>query len=217
MWPLGWTIGFLARPLAVTQEATLRWHAAFAVKRDMLELRGLPIVDALARLTPLQTPPGRELLVDVRGGWTAHFHNNHLGGDSASWTYHLSGVLGCEGVIASHIPVEQYPCPGTTFEVCGPDARSVRLGRDGGRWTFAARGRPRPYEEVEAYGRKPVCERFTRAMLVRYLAALGIDADDETAFGDALLMDCGPGQPRTSTLAETRAEYLRAVSTDRGG
>lgn len=80
---------------------------------------------------------------------------------------------------------------------------------DSGRWSFEARGQEQPFEDPEAYGSKAVRERFTRPMLLRYLSALGIDADTASDYGAALLI-----QQRLvrvawrATLDEARAEVL---------
>lgn len=174
------------------------------------------IVDQLRRLPPLQQPPYRELVVATRSGWTAYFDNSILGGDPVSWVGHLSRQLNCQGVIAVHIPPEQYTFPATQFELLGPTGeeplryvRTVSAGIfDEGRWRFDAWGAEQPFEETAAYTRRPARDRLTRDMLLRYLAALGIDADEPSFYGDGVLFERRAWKrPRTMTLAEARREY----------
>jgi len=167
-------------------------------------------------LQPLQTPPQRELVVSTSGGWTAHFDNSLLGGDSVSWVGHLSRLFDCRGVIATHIPRGQYSLPATQFELLGPNGekplryvRTVSAGIfDEGHWRFEAYGDEQPFEEVEAYSRRLVRERLTRAMLLRYLSALGVEADEPAFYGDGVLVERRVRfRSRTMTLDEARRDY----------
>jgi len=216
--PIGWQIGFLRQPFDVACRVTLEWSAqiasAFSLEAPRSRAVGAgDLLTSLRFLDPLQTPPRRELLVGGDAGWTAHFMNCHLGGDSVSWTGHLSQVLACEAVKATHIPQGDYPYPATAFELSGPTGgrlgyvRTIRAGLES-RWTFETSGEVQPFEEPERYAARQIRDRFTRDTLIRYLAALGIDVDRESWWGDALLIESGGGtQGRESTLAETRREY----------
>ena len=186
-WPLGWRVGFLERPYQEVVEATIAWGRADRTKHRSVSGS---LMGRLESLAPLQSPPKRELLMPVGKRWTVQVVNSTLGGDSESWVGHLSGVLGCHGVIAMHIPRGQYEFPATMFEYLGPEGepplrhiRTVTAGIfDEGRWTFEAHGRQLEFEEPEAYERRLKRERLTREMLVRYLGALGIAVDDEAAY-----------------------------------
>jgi len=216
--PIGWRVGFLHQPFEVARRATLDWWTAL-VGVDALRLRDVPggdLLGALRLLDPLQTPPYRQLLVGSDTGWTAHFMNNHLGGDSVSWTGHLSRVLGCEAVVATHIPVGDYVYPTTGFDLLGPTGepplsylRSVHAGVEArNRWTFQTRGAVQSFEAPERYGAPRVRDRLTRELLIRYLGALGIEPDRETWWSDALVIEQSTGQRgRESTVEETRHEY----------
>jgi hypothetical protein len=145
-----------------------------------------------------------------------HFMNSHLGGDSVSWTGHLSGVLNCDGVLATHIPSDEYEFPVTQFELLGPTGqpplryiRTVSAGKfDSGRWEFEQIGEAQPFEEPEPYSAKRTRDRFTREMLLRYLRALGIDPDRESFYRDGIVVEqVSPRKGRQSSIAETRREY----------
>jgi hypothetical protein len=45
-----------------------------------------------------------------------------------------------------------------------------------------------PFERTDAYAARQVRHRFTRALLVDYLNALGIAVDDHRSYGDATLV-----------------------------
>jgi len=70
---------------------------------DLTEVGG-SFPDAFLALAPLETPPTRQIVARTSGDeWTANVVNNHLGGDSVSWCGHLSSVLGCAAIEATHI------------------------------------------------------------------------------------------------------------------
>jgi hypothetical protein len=108
-------------------------------------------------------------------------------------------VRGCDAIEALHIPAKQYPYPATSFEITSPRApgplhslRSVAAGKyDSGRWQFVATGEVQPFEETERYGAKRIRDRLDREMLVRYLATLGINADDPTFWVGGVLLQHG--------------------------
>lgn len=204
--PVGWRVGFLEAPFSEVADAALRWLdelGNWALRFRTEWLGPQPILDQLSRLDPLQTPPKRQLLVANGATWTAHFTNDHLGGDSTSWVGYLTGVLGCRGVIATHIPPGHYSYPSTQFSLHGPEGerRWVSAGiYDKGSWEFEALGDPQPFELAE--------RRLDRHLLLHNLTAVGIEADEPAAYGDGMLIRTrGPWRPRTSSVAETQREY----------
>ena len=213
---IGWRVGFLRAPFDRVLRVTLEWWRSLLPGVDETDL-AVPFPDALLSLAPIQTPWTREVIGRTSSDeWTAHFTNNHLGGDSASWCGHLSGVVGCDAVDASHIPVGQYPFPATSFTKTTPHAspalrqhRHVRAGKyDSGRWEFFETGEPLPFEERERYGAKRIRDRFDQEMLLRYHGALRIHADDPAFWvGGSLLQHRVTFKPRTSTLDEVRRVY----------
>jgi hypothetical protein len=208
-WPIGWKVGFLERPYREVVDAMDNWETAETW--TPAKLQPSDIGQRLLRLAPLQAPAKRELVIPAGDRWTAHLTNDLLGGDSGSWVGHLSSVLACQGVVATHIPVGQYRFPCTQFELLGPEGRpplnyirTISAGiLDEGRWRFDADGDPLLFEETEAYKERRIRDRFTRPMLIRYLRAIGIDADDPAIFG------------REGTLYESQADYTpRSMDLD---
>jgi hypothetical protein len=177
-----------------------------------------PILEQLGLLDPLQTPPKKQLLVATHGGWTAHLHNTHLGGDSTAWTHHLGGVLRCRAVLATHIPVGQYPYPATQLEVRGDGhTRSVSAGVfDEGRWQFEAFGPEQGWEEPDRYRARRIRDRFDRELLLRYLELLGIEPDDPAFYGEGILVETRSWfEPRTTRIADEQERLaIRPVRAD---
>ena len=214
--PVGWSVGFLRAPFDAVLRATIDWRRRLVPGVDVTEL-GSSFPDAFLALAPLETPPTREIVARTSGDvWTANVVNNHLGGDSFSWCGYLSGVLGCDAIEATHIPIDQYPYPTTAFTMTAPRAspplntlRHVHAGKyDSGRWEFNQDGDQQPFEQTERYAAKSVRDRFDREMLLAYLGAVGIMADDPAFWiGGTLLQNRVTFQPRTSTLEEVRRSY----------
>lgn len=214
-WPLGCSVGFLERPVATVLAATQAWYRSLGRRWTETSFGSQPLVDVLMALAPLQQPPRRQLIVGTKGNWTMHANNSRGGGDSVSWVGHLSRVLKCHGVIAEHVPPSQYPYPSTQFELLGPEGspplyyiRSISAGiYDEGRWRFLANGPVQGFEKIDRYGARRIRDRFDRAMLIEYLGALGIRADDPDFFTSTSLLDEGPLERQWSaTIDEARAE-----------
>ncbi len=191
LWPLGWSVGYLERPLRETYAR----YRAWGLGATFDELGRRPILDALHELLPFEMPYTRRLLVGTLGGWTAIFDNSRLGGDPWPPTSYLAGN-DTRGVIATHIPPAQYPLSATQFQLLGPEGEPPLLYArtidarvfDSGRWTFRTWGTVQPFEQVEAYKKRRIRDRFNRELLVAYLAALGIDADEPDFYGEAVLV-----------------------------
>lgn len=204
----------MSKVLAATQS----WYRSLGRRWMETFLGPQPLVSQLLTLAPLQMPSRRQLIVGTTGNWTMHVDNSRGGGDSVSWVGHLSGVLKCHGVIAEHVPPEQYPYPSTQFEFFGPEGtpplryiRTVSAGiYDEGRWRFLVNGPVQPFERLDRYGARRIRDRFDRALLIEYLDALGIRADDSNFFTAAALLEEAPFDRQWSaTIDEARAEQTR--------
>jgi hypothetical protein len=213
--PIGWTVGFLRAPFETVAEATLAWWRKLQRDFEQVEIRAV-FPDGVLALSPLQDPPTREILARTSSDeWTANLVNSHLGGDSFSWCGHLSEVIGCEAVLATHIPADQYAYPATAFSMNAPRAapplhtlRAVRAGRYSERWEFYEEGEVQPFEETERYAARRMRDRFDREMLLRYLASLGIRADEPTFWREGVLLQQRVAYAsRTSSLDEVRRSY----------
>jgi hypothetical protein len=218
LWPLGQKVGFVELELARAIETYRAWTGGWKPPRPSFkEVRDAPLIDQLPRLLPLEMPYTRRLLVAHGQRWTAIFDNSRGGGDPYPAVAELSRIAGRRGVLAGHTPQEQYPYPATQlhlFDSEGDYARTIDCGVfDSGRWSFEAHGTEQPFEEREAYSSPSVRDRFTRLMLLRYLSALGIEADTMSAYGSAVLIQTRlVWVRRRATLDEARAEAAPGAS-----
>jgi len=212
IWPLGQKVGFVELELAEAVEAYRAWTRGWRPPRPSFsQVEDARLVDQLPRLLPLEMPYTRRLLVAHGQRWTAIFDNSRGGGDPYPAVAELTRIAGTRGVLAGHTPHEQYQYPATQLHLFGAEGdyvRTIDCGVfDSGRWSFEARGTEQPFEELEAYSSQRVRDRFTRPMLLRYLSALGIDADTMSAYGPALLIQARFVRVSwRATLDEARAE-----------
>ena len=193
LWPLGQKVGFVELEFAAAIEAYRAWTRGWKPPRPSFkEVRETLLIDQLPRLLPLEMPYTRRLLVAHGQRWTAILDNSRGGGDPYPAVAELSRIAGARGVLAGYTPQEQYPYPATQFHLFGSQGEYVRTIDcgvfDSGRWSFEAYGTEQPFEELEAYNSRRVHDRFTRPMLLRYLSALGIEADTMSAYGSAVLI-----------------------------
>jgi hypothetical protein len=204
--PLGAVVQYVRAPTEVV--------VAALGDRFVVEQVADDLVASLPRLLPFESPWSR-LLVAPCGDWTAVVNNGLYGGDNTAPTPAISRKLDAECVVASS--VSRYG-PGheqTQFELFGPggepplmQVRSLSASATDGRWEWHESGRPLPFEQVDRYAAKRVRARFDRDMLLAYLDALGIPANDDGAYGAATLMqERATYDRRAMTLAEARADF----------
>lgn len=116
-------------------------------------------------------------------------------------------------MVAIHTPRHGPGHQSTQLWVHGPGGvpplmgiRSISADAADGRWSWRESGTPFPFEETDRYTARLKRERFDGPMLLRYLRALDIPADDDAAYGPGVLFQQRVSwRPRTQTLAETRA------------
>ena len=218
LWPLGWHVGYVEADWSDAVEEFASWMKRIRRRVGIRKLDS-PILEQLETLAPLEAPWTRELLVETTSGWTAHFSNFTLGGDSWPRVSYLGKQLGVRWVMATHIPIGQYSLPATQLWLGGPSGdglgfvRTITAGIfDDGHWEFAARGEVQPWEETDAYLASRVRDRLTRELLLRYLHALGIEADDPSFYGSGLRVQDRSlwrwwRRPLRKSIARARADY----------
>lgn len=212
LWPLGQSVGFVQLEFENAIDAYRAWSRGWKRPRPSFKPQpDAPLLDHLRRLPPLEMPYTRWLLVAHKTRWTAIFDNSRGGGDPYPAVAELTRIAGARGVLAGHTPQDQYPFPATRFHLFGADgeyARTIDCGVfDSGRWSFEAHGTEQPFEESDAYSTRLIRDRFTRPMLLRYLSALGIDADAAGAYGSAMLVQARLVRVAwRASLDEARAE-----------
>lgn len=190
--PLTSAIGFLRAPIEVVADGLTQWRRAIHGSAEAERLPGglRDHVTALAPLTAGVRP--RELVVATANPeWTAVLDCGYPHGDPVSTIGHLARSLQLHGVAITSIPGSSRPDGPAPFgarklEMFGPVptdflnyVRTVSVVQDGSRWRFDANGIVQDFEDLDAYQRRRIAERFTASMLVEYAAALGLRPFDE--------------------------------------
>lgn len=192
--PLGAQLDFIALPLADTEAAMVAFRQAIVSKRGTGALRVEAIDDvqvALRQLEPLQVNCTRRLLVDC-DDWTALITSQVSPGGRSNfppplWSHRV--------VSAVYLPTHGDRHALTQLLIEGPDGQPPLMGVrtltahcGSGKWTWIAWGTMQPFEQPARYGQRLVRQRLDRDLLLEYLRALGIRADDRSFYGKATLL-----------------------------
>jgi hypothetical protein len=215
LWPLGSSVAFVELPLEKAVDAYKEWGLSWDSPPRLQKLETASILDMMSALLPLQMPYTKRLLVGSTSGWTAIFDNSRQG-DPFPPT-HLARLREVRAVVATHTPPPQSGgYPSTQFHLFGPSGepplmylRTVDAGVfDLNRWEFRLSGTEQPFEDTTSYQNPRIRNRFNREMLIRYLEALGIRADDPSSYTTGFLAEDTGVWPGgwTGTLDEIRAE-----------
>lgn len=122
------------------------------------------------------------------------------------WTAVLTdGPTGTDVGMVPSLAARQLDClaaratatEGAVIEVFDPTAvehilrhrRSIAAADDGGRWVFHQSGEPFDFEDVEAYDRRRIRDRFTPTMLAEFLGALGIPLGQDLDLAGTVLVE----------------------------
>lgn len=179
--PVGWFTCYVNVPLDDLADAVTSWFKSARLKKT----QPLPYPDCLSLLDPLETPWTTQLLIEC-DGWTAYLNNGRDGGDPTNLSLNVPRTFPeAHCVVAMHTPRYGPGHGGTQFWVLGPDGepplmyrRTLSAVAEDGRWLWYEAGEPLPFEETERYSARLKRDRLNRDVLLRYLAALGIRADD---------------------------------------
>jgi hypothetical protein len=172
--------------------------------------------DCMALFDPLESPWSMEMLIDS-GEWTTYMNNGIGGGDPTAAAPHLAVRLGCDGVVAMHAPLSRFGRASTQLVLIEPTwttpSRQLRVlaaHAEDGRWSWHAHGAVQGFETPARYTARRIRDRFDRALLVTYLAAMGIRVDDPSFFGNGIrLRRVVDYEVRREPLALARANYSR--------
>lgn len=139
----------------------------------------------------------RYLCVPV-GRWTALLSNGPLGTDVGVLPSYAARELGCRAMRVVNVD-DTATYPARVLEVYGPEGapplfieRSIVAANDGGSWVFETSGNAYPFEDESAYARRAKASRFTTDMVYDYLRALGVPADAEPDWRNALTVERTP-------------------------
>jgi hypothetical protein len=229
--PITSRIGFIRLPLEATARALAAWleqiHGEGITSTAVND--GFP--SCLRRLEPLTGGAvPRELLVRHGPDWTAYFNCFIQGTDAVGPVSYLTSSLHRDGLILTAIPDERGRggvrgrWGVVQFELLGPEdttvlnfVRTVYAMNDGGHWEFGQAGTPQPFEELEAYSRRSIRERFTGPMLERYAQALGVDPFNEAAYGPEAILVANPQPVPPGGLTMSLVEVQNWLGIARSG
>lgn len=207
--PIGWAVQFIDAPPGTVLEALRSIHSDYS-----LEIEGPESYPAvLQRLAPFEAPWTRELVLSC-GTWTAYMNNFVNGGDSSAVGPAVAHELGVRCVIAVNAPRYGLGHQATQLEVMGPAGtpplmyeRTLSASATDGRWEWHEWGAAFPFEDTVRYQARRIRDRFDRGLLIVYLAELGIDADNDDAYGEGVILQQKvPWKRRTVSLGDARRD-----------
>jgi hypothetical protein len=147
---------------------------------------------------PLPGPPGvrRRVFIPWQG-WTAMLTDGPGGTDTGLLPQRTARRLGCTTIRATAADPGPDRFGAVILDVYDEASaqepprirRGVHAADDGGRWVFDQVGEPFSFEDLEAYARRRIRDRFTPAMMADYLRGLGVDVDAELDVGHAVLIE----------------------------
>jgi hypothetical protein len=214
--PIGGGVAFLDRPLDEVVTKLVEWRTGLGHQLEIQPSDVFP--QSLKALDPVQSPWTVELLTE-HGNWTAYLNNSRSGTDLSN--DHLARALDCHWVSGQHYPRSAVGHAITEFSMSGPEGtpplmgiRTVYSYAADGRWEFNAYGVEQPFERTESYSARLKRDRFTREMLIDYLAHFNIHPDDGGQFGRSVVVrQIVDWKPYTNSLAGERA-YLGMPPVD---
>lgn len=211
--PIGWSVQFLEASCESVVDEIRKVRAEWGHVIDVASPRPFP--DVLPDLLPFEAPWTRELVVAC-GRWSAYLNNFVNGGDPTAIGGALMKRLGVRLLVADNSPMYGPGHAATQLWVLGPDRepplmyrRTIAAHATDGRWTWDDSGAPFEFERTERYRARRIRERFDRSLLLEYLQQFGIHADDDTAYGDGVLIQQRVNYPtRTESLEQAKAAIV---------
>jgi hypothetical protein len=211
--PIGWTVQYLEAPRDVIVAEIVKARREWGHVIEVVSPRPFP--DVLHDLLPFEAPWTRVLAVSC-GRWTAYLNNGINGGDATAIGAALMTRLGIRLVVADSSPRYGPGHQATQLWVLGPDGepplmyrRTIAAHATDGRWTWDQSGVPFDFEHTERYSARRIRDRFDRTLLLDYLERFGISADDDTFYGDGILVrQQVTYETRTETLEEAKAAIV---------
>lgn len=222
--PITRAVGLIKAPPQVALDAIRTWKTPLVAEYGAtveVETRTGRIEEGLRALLPLQSPqPDRYLVLPTANpDWTAVYDNDKNGTEPHSLVFSMWDLFGLEAIEVIDVPHTidtardrgRYGC--TAFVSWGPAGeRWIRVMYDG-KWGFTNVGDPLPFEDVAAYSRPRVRDRFTRELLTSYMDALGLNPFESQFYCPdgrfTLLRERGQRFPvRHWTLQDARAGVI---------
>lgn len=153
-------------------------------------------IEALRDFLEPGRPSARKVLVPW-GHWTALLTDGPLGTDVGMLPSLAARELDCVAIRATAVDPESNRFGAVVLEVFDPLSsgdllrcrRTISAADDGGRWVFNQVGVPFEFEDLGAYGRRRIRDRFTPAMLHDYLRSLGVPVDADLGLDDTQVVE----------------------------
>lgn len=131
------------------------------------------------------------------GHWTAMLTDGPLGTDVGMLPSLAAREIDCMAIRATAVDPESDRFGAVILEVFDPSSigdllrrrRTISAADDGGRWVFNQVGVPFEFEDLDAYRRRRVRDRFTAVMLSEYLRSLGVPVDADLGLADARVVE----------------------------
>jgi len=208
--PIGWSVQFVDVPARDLLDELVRWRTGLGHRTEVSSPRPYP--DVLEDLTPFESPWTRELVLPCGDRWSAYLNNGRNGGDPTASAHAVAARLDARRVMGMHAPRHGPGHQSTQLWVHGPGGegpsqhvRTLTADAADGRWSWYALGEPFDFEDTDRYTARRVRDRFDRSLLLRYLAALGIPADDDASYGPGVIVQELVDHPvHRETLEEAR-------------
>ncbi|HEY0117383.1 MAG TPA: hypothetical protein VGC04_01250 [Cellulomonas sp.] len=208
--PIGWSVQYLEVSACDLVEELLAWRTALGQSVRASATRAYP--EQLHALLPFEAPWTRELVMACGDRWSAYLNNGVGGGDPTAAGPALAARLGVRCVAAMNAPRYGPGHQATQLWVQGPAGepplryeRTLAAHATDGRWTWHESGKPFDFEDTARYTSRRIRDRFDRPLLLRYLTALGIPADDDDSYGPGVVIQQFMDWPtRQETLEEAR-------------
>lgn len=161
-----------------------RWISAGLDERWTVRSASWDSIEALGAFLEPGEPSARYVLVPW-GGWAAVLTDGPLGSDVGMLPSLAAREIGCVAIRATAVDPASDRFGAVVLDVFDPLVtddllrcrRSISAVDDGGRWVFSQVGEPFEFEDLAAYGRRRIRDRFTIAMLSEYLRSLGVPVD----------------------------------------
>jgi hypothetical protein len=180
-WPVTFDFGLVRAPIHEVLESTQALWRQAGLDIDLVEY-DQPLEDFFKALEPLSPTPTKEMYLATRFGWTAFFRNAVRGSDPFVPMSKLSRVLQTTAMRICASPANA-TYQAVIWEVYDTLAqggnewgyrRSIAAANDGGSWVFETSGEPFSFEQIAQYSARLKRDRFTKDMLMTYLAEFGI-------------------------------------------
>jgi hypothetical protein len=181
--PVTRDLGLVNAPVDACVESFTSWQSSIGLQYTIKT--AVSFSETLGLLPPLSAEKRRLAFVPTAApGWTALFQSGISGSDPFPATSMLaSNLLRTLGMrVCVTPPAGNWPA--VLWEVYAPKElggdstlgyrRAISAMNDGGRWVFNQSGEPYPFEEVAKYTLPRKRDRFTREMLIDYLAQFGL-------------------------------------------